>query len=139
MVIQETLRLFSPVFSILRETLHDLSLQNIHVPKGTVIQVTIPMLHRDTNVWGPDADVFNPNRFANGISGACKYPHMYAPFGFGLRTCAGQNLAMAELKIVLSLLLMRFSFDLSPNYVHSPAYKLTVEPESDLPLIVKGI
>jgi cytochrome P450 len=137
MVIQETLRLFPLGAFILREALHDMKLQNMHVPKGTVIQITIPMLHHDLDVWGPDADVFNPNRFANGISGACKYPHMYAPFGFGPRTCAGQNLAMVELKIVLSLLLMRFSFDLSPSYVHSPAHRLTVEPEHDVPLIVK--
>ncbi|XP_078180989.1 cytochrome P450 714C2-like [Carex rostrata] len=137
MVIQETLRLFPPGSFILREALHDMKLQNMHVPKGTVTQITIPMLHRDLDVWGPDADVFNPNRFANGISGACKYPHMYAPFGFGPRTCVGQNLAMVELKIVLALLLMRFSFDLSPSYVHSPAYRMTVEPEHDVPLIVK--
>lgn len=137
MVIQETLRLFPPGSFIFREALHDMKLQNMHVPKGTVTQITIPMLHRDLDVWGPDADVFNPNRFANGISGACKYPHMYAPFGFGPRTCVGQNLAMVELKIVLALLLMRFSFDLSPSYVHSPAYRMTVEPEHDVPLIVK--
>ncbi|KAJ1701129.1 hypothetical protein LUZ63_000908 [Rhynchospora breviuscula] len=137
MVIQETFRLIPPLSFILRETTHDMKLQNIHVPKGTFIQINIPMLHRDVDLWGLDAEVFNPNRFANGISGACKYPHMHAPFGFGPRTCAGQNLAMVELKIVLSLLLMRFSFDLSPNYVHSPSYKMTVEPQHDLPLIVK--
>ncbi|KAJ4730590.1 Cytochrome P450 714C3 [Rhynchospora pubera] len=137
MVIQETFRLIPPLSFILRETTHDLKLQNINVPKGTFIQINIPMLHRDVDLWGPDAEVFNPNRFANGISGACKYPHMYAPFGFGPRICAGQHLAMVELKIVLSLLLMRFSFDLSPNYVHSPSYKMTVEPQHDLPLIVK--
>ncbi|KAJ4771997.1 Cytochrome P450 714C2 [Rhynchospora pubera] len=137
MVIQETLRLIPPGSLIFREAMHDMKLQNIHIPKGTVIQITIPMLHHDVDLWGPDAEFFNPNRFANGISGACKYPHMYAPFGFGPRNCAGQNLAMVELKIVLSLLLMRFSFDLSPNYVHSPSYKLTVGPEHDLPLIVK--
>ncbi|KAJ4786970.1 Cytochrome P450 714C2 [Rhynchospora pubera] len=137
MVIQETLRLIPPASLIFREAMLDMKLQNIHIPKGTVIQISIPMLHRDVDLWGPDAEVFNPNRFANGISGACKYPHMYAPFGFGPRNCAGQNLAMVELKIVLSLLLMRFSFDLSPNYVHSPSYRLTVGPEHDLPLIVK--
>jgi cytochrome P450 family 714 subfamily C len=139
MVIQESLRLYSPASFILREALHDMKLHNVNVPKGTVIQVTISMLHRDLDAWGPDEDVFNPNRFADGISGACKYPHMYAPFGFTPKTCAGQNLAMLELKIVLSLLLMRFSFDLSPSYVHYPVFRLTVVPEHDLPLIVKEI
>lgn len=139
MVIHESLRLYSPAFAVLRETMHDMKLQNLHVPKGTIIQITIPMLHRDPGMWGPDVDVFKPTRFANGISGACKYPHMYAPFGFGARICAGQYLSMVELKVLLSLLLMRFSFNLSPNYVHSPAHSLAVAPEHDLPLIVKKI
>jgi len=64
---------------------------------------------------------------------------MYMPFGIRPRMCAGQNLAMAEMKILLSLLLIRFKFDLSPNYVHLPAIKLVVEPEHGLPLILKKI
>jgi cytochrome P450 family 714 subfamily C len=139
MVIHESLRLFPPAFALLREAPHDLKLQNLHIPKGTIVQLTIPMLHCDVDVWGPDAEVFNPIRFANGISGACKYPHMYMPFGFRPRMCAGQNLAMVEMKILLSLLLVRFKFDLSPNYVHLPAIKLVVEPEHGLPLILKKI
>lgn len=139
MVIHETLRLFNPAVAIMREALHDMKLQEMHIPKGTVIQITIPMLHRDHDMWGPDADDFNPSRFANGISGACKYPHMYAPFGFGPRFCVGQYFSLVELKILLALLLSRYSFDLSPSYVHSPVLKLAVEPEHDLPLIVKEI
>ncbi|TVU27245.1 hypothetical protein EJB05_29842, partial [Eragrostis curvula] len=53
---------------------------------------------------------------------------MYMPFGIGARTCAGQKLAMVELKVVLALLLSKFEFALSPNYVHCPAFRMTVEP-----------
>uniref|UniRef100_A0A0E0F1Z5 Cytochrome P450 n=1 Tax=Oryza meridionalis TaxID=40149 RepID=A0A0E0F1Z5_9ORYZ len=105
MVIQETLRLYPPASFVVREALNDIKL-----------------------VWGPSADKFDPNRFANGIAGACKPPHMYMPFGVGVRTCAGQNLAMVELKVVLSLLLSKFEFKLSPNYVHWPTFRLTIEP-----------
>ncbi|KAJ3680949.1 hypothetical protein LUZ60_015438 [Juncus effusus] len=139
MVIQETLRLYPPASLILREALHDINLQKIHIPKGTIIQITVSMLHRDADVWGPDADEFNPNRFEKGISTACKYPHMYIPFGLGPRTCAGQNLAMVELKTLLANLLGKFSFEISENYVHSPAYRLTIEPEHGLPLVVKRL
>jgi cytochrome P450 len=124
--------LFPPPSAILHEALYDLKLQNLNILKGTVIQITAPMLHCDVDVWGPDAEVFNPTRFANGILGACEYPHMYIPFGFRPRTCVGQILAMVQV-------LMRFKFDLSPSYVHSPAIKLAVEPEHDLPLILKNI
>jgi len=64
---------------------------------------------------------------------------MYIPFGVGARTCAGQNLAMVELKVVLSLVLSKFEFALSPNYVHRPAFRLTIEPGNGVPLILKKL
>nr|CAD1817447.1 unnamed protein product [Ananas comosus var. bracteatus] len=139
MVIQETLRLYPPASFVTRETLRDMKLGAIHIPKGVNVKILIAIAHRDGELWGPNADEFNPERFANGIAGACKPPHMYMPFGLGIRTCAGQNLAMIELKIVLSLLLSKFVFALSPSYVHSPAFRLTVEPGFGVPLIVKRL
>ncbi|XP_040385208.1 uncharacterized protein LOC102704935 isoform X2 [Oryza brachyantha] len=128
MVIHETLRLYPPAAFVVREALNDIKLGSIDIPKGTNISIPIAMAHRNPSVWGPSADKFDPDRFANGIAGACKPPHMYMPFGVGVRTCAGQNLAIVELKVVLSLLLSKFEFTLSPNYVHCPAFRLTVEP-----------
>ncbi|GFY92041.1 hypothetical protein Acr_08g0004370 [Actinidia rufa] len=68
---------------------------------------------------GPDVYQYKPERFANGTPGACKVPQAYMPFGVGSRTCASQQFAMAELKVILSLILSRFNFSLSPEYRHS--------------------
>lgn len=139
MVIQETLRLYPPASFVTREALNDMNLGGIDIPKGTNIRVPIALAHRDPSVWGTDCDRFDPERFAGGIARACKPHHMYIPFGVGPRTCAGQNLAMVELKVVLSLVLSRFEFELSPNYVHRPAFRLTVEPGDGVPLIFKKL
>uniref|UniRef100_A0A0A9D1K5 Uncharacterized protein n=1 Tax=Arundo donax TaxID=35708 RepID=A0A0A9D1K5_ARUDO len=139
MVIQETLRLYPPGPFVTREALNDIKLGNINIPKGTNIRIPIAQAHRDPSTWGPNPDRFDPGRFANGISGACKPSHMYMPFGVGARTCAGQNLAIVELKVVLSLLLSRFEFALSPNYVHCPAFRLTIEPGNGVPLIFRKL
>ncbi|KAL6906015.1 hypothetical protein ACP4OV_003616 [Aristida adscensionis] len=139
MVIHETLRLYPPAAFVIREALDDIKLGGINVPKGTNIRIPVAMAHRDPAVWGPSSDKFDPGRFANGIAGACKPSHMYMPFGVGTRTCAGQNLAMVELKVVLSLLLSKFEFSLSPNYVHCPAFRLTIEPGNGVPLILNKL
>jgi len=139
MVIQETLRLYPPAAFVTREALNDIKLGNLNIPKGTNIRIPVALVHRDPAAWGPNADKFDPGRFGNGIAGACKPSHMYMPFGVGARTCAGQNLAMVELKVVLSLLLSRFKFALSPDYVHCPAYRLTIEPGKGVPLILKKL
>ena len=139
MVIQETLRLYPPASFVTREALKDLNLGGIDIPKGTNIRVSIMLAHRDPSAWGADCDKFDPGRFAGGIARACKPHHMYMPFGVGPRTCAGQNLAMVEVKVVLSLLLSRFEFALSPSYDHRPVFRLTVEPGSGVPLILRKL
>ncbi|KAJ8480420.1 hypothetical protein OPV22_024147 [Ensete ventricosum] len=139
MVIQETLRLYPPAAFMVRETLQDMKLRDIHIPKGITISTPIASLHHDPEYWGSDTDEFKPNRFSRGIAGACRSPHAYIPFGSGTRTCAGQNFAMVELKVILSLLLSKFVFSVSPSYRHSPAFRLTIEPEFGVPLIVKHL
>ncbi|KAK3404706.1 hypothetical protein EUGRSUZ_K01024 [Eucalyptus grandis] len=39
--------------------------------------------------WGNNAHEFHPERFANGISSACKLPNLFMPFGTGIRNCVG--------------------------------------------------
>ncbi|KAK4267986.1 hypothetical protein QN277_024695 [Acacia crassicarpa] len=139
MVIQETLRLYPPATFVIRTALQDITLGGISIPKGVNIQIPIPLLQQDPELWGPNAHMFNPQIFANGISEACKTPHAYLPFGIGSRVCAGQHLAMAELKVVLSLILLRFRFCLSPCYRHSPAFRLVIEPGEGVILRVSRI
>ncbi|KAH0465695.1 hypothetical protein IEQ34_005798 [Dendrobium chrysotoxum] len=139
MVIQEVLRLYPPGPVVSREALQDMKLGGIQLPKGINIFIPVPTMHQDLNIWGQDAYEFNPKRFEHGVMGACKLPQMYLPFGAGPRTCLGQNFAMVELKIVLALILQKFSFTLSPNYKHSPTLRLIVEPEHGVDLIVKKV
>ena len=139
MVIQETLRLYPPGAFVVRHTLEDIKLKDILVPKGTTIQIPISMVQQLPELWGPDAADFNPNRFEDGIRGACKFPQAYFPFGVGARVCVGQNLAMTELKVILSLILSKLSFSLDPAYQHSPAFRLVIEPEHGVSLYVRRV
>ncbi|XP_027338617.1 cytochrome P450 714A1-like [Abrus precatorius] len=128
MVIQEVLRLYPPAAFVSREAYEDIQIGNITVPKGVCLWTLIPTLHRDAEIWGPEANEFKPERFSEGVSKACKFPHAYVPFGLGTRLCLGKNFAMVQLKVVLSLIISKFSFSLSPSYRHSPAYRMIVEP-----------
>ncbi|XP_021600684.2 LOW QUALITY PROTEIN: cytochrome P450 714C2-like, partial [Manihot esculenta] len=139
MVIHETLRLYTPVPLIAREALKDMKLGNINVPKGVNIWTMVSLLHTDPEIWGSDSYKFNPERFANGIAGACKYPFSYMPFGAGPRVCLGQHFATVELKILLALILSNFSFTISPRYVHSPIFNLVVKPDHGVNLLVKKL
>ncbi|MBA0780619.1 hypothetical protein Gotri_004700 [Gossypium trilobum] len=139
MVIYETLRLYPLGCMLTREAIQDTKLGDIDVPKGVCIWVTLMPLYEDPSIWGPDVHKFNPQRFGNGINGACQLPHVYIPFGTGPRSCFGQHFAMAELKILVSLLLSNFTFSLSPKYRHSPVMNLIIEPEFGVNLLVRKV
>jgi PHYB activation tagged suppressor 1 len=123
----------------MRKPASDTNLANIQVEKGTVILIPLAMMHRDKDVRGPDADEFNPMRFQNGTSRAAKYANSLLSFSYGPRACSGQNFAMIEVQTVIVMMLKRFSFTLSPKYIHKPTNFLTLTPRYGLPLIVRNL
>ncbi|KAF6172632.1 hypothetical protein GIB67_041955 [Kingdonia uniflora] len=139
MVIQEAMRLYPVAPFVPREVFADMKFGDIHVPKGVILWIPLLSIHQDPTIWGPDAHLFKPERFAQGIGNACKPPQAYIPFGIGPRVCVGQNMAMAELKIILALILSNFSFTLSPQYRHSPSFSLVIEPRYGIVLLIKKI
>lgn len=139
MVLLETLRLYPPVIFMFRKPITDMQLGRLHLPRGTAIVIPIPILHRDKEVWGDDADEFNPLRFANGVTRAAKIPHAHLGFSIGPRSCIGQNFAMLEAKLVMAMILQKFSFALSPKYVHAPADLITLQPKFGLPILLKAL
>ncbi|KAJ3698153.1 hypothetical protein LUZ61_001858 [Rhynchospora tenuis] len=139
MVLLEALRLYGPVVNLRRQALQDLELGDIKVPKGTVLAIPVAILHRDKELWGPDADKFSPVRFENGVNKAAKHPNALLAFSIGPRSCIGQNFAMLEAKIVVSLILQRFSFNISPNYVHAPIELITLQPKFGLQMNIKRL
>ncbi|KAK2975008.1 hypothetical protein RJ640_026806 [Escallonia rubra] len=123
----------------MKQALEDMKFGGITVPKGVNVWTSVTRLHTDPEIWGPDTYKFNPERFANGVTGACKQPHLYMPFGIGRRVCLGQNLAQAELKVLISLIVAKFSFSLSPKYVHNPSFTTVLEPGNGVHLLVKKL
>ncbi|CAA2971284.1 cytochrome P450 CYP749A22-like [Olea europaea subsp. europaea] len=63
----------------------------------------------------------------------------YLPFGYGPRACVGLNFAANEAKITLSMILQRYKFSLSPNYVHVPFQVLTAQPEKGVQVLLHSL
>ena len=140
MVLLESLRLYSPVVFIRRAACSDILLDSIRVPEGTLFSIPIALLHRDKDVWGHDADEVNPTRFEHGVSkAAANHPNALLSFSQGPRACIGQNFAMLEARIGIAMILQRFSFELSPKYVHAPKEATTLMPRFGLPMILRNL
>ncbi|KAI5315842.1 hypothetical protein L3X38_045018 [Prunus dulcis] len=60
-VIQESLRLYPLSLIVVRQGLEDIDLNNIQIPKGTNIEIPIPILQQLPDIRRPNALDFNPN------------------------------------------------------------------------------
>uniref|UniRef100_A0A669BYS1 Cytochrome P450 family 4 subfamily F member 8 n=1 Tax=Oreochromis niloticus TaxID=8128 RepID=A0A669BYS1_ORENI len=107
MCIKESLRLHSPVPGVTRKYTQDMVLPgNRTVPAGTICLVSIYGTHHNPTVW-TNPHEFDPLHFdpSNKKSQAS---HAFIPFSSGPRNCIGQKFAMAELRVVVALTLLRF-------------------------------
>ena len=98
------------------------------VYKHSTVMVLIPMLHRDTKVWGDDVEQFRPERFAPEAMEKLP-PNAWKPFGNGQRACIGRPFAMQEAQLVLALMLQRFDLiEDDPSYRLEVHETLTLKP-----------
>lgn len=110
--LNEGLRMWPPVPSGLqRHTPEPLVLSNgVVIPANTVVSTHCFSMHRDPrNFYNPD--VFVPDRWID--EPAAAKPHnvkAFSPFGYGVTSCVGKNLAFMEMRVVLAMFIRRFDF-----------------------------
>lgn len=110
MVIKETLRLFSPIPISIRETIDELDI-GLDKPlcKGANIFLFNYVLHRRKDLWGKDAEKFDPDRFSpENVS--TRDPYCFLPFGAGPRMCIGNRYAMISAKIETMRFIKAYKF-----------------------------
>ncbi|KAJ7454123.1 cytochrome P450 [Mycena latifolia] len=116
-VLNETLRLYCPVPFNTRTAQQATIFRSknggapIYVPAGTKTPFGTIVMHRRTDLWGPDALEYDPERFLD--ERLHKYltpnPFIFLPFNAGPRICLGQQFAYHESSFFLVRLLQTFS------------------------------
>ncbi|KAF4369857.1 hypothetical protein F8388_011727 [Cannabis sativa] len=139
-IINESLRLYPPVLSLTRKIGKEVRLRHLNLQANTNVLISTLALHHDPELWGHDFHLFKPERFSEGVAKATKdNMAAFLPFGMGPRTCVGINFAIFEAKIVLTMILQRYSFTLSPTYVHSPVNIITNRPQYGVQVMLQSI
>ncbi|XVE81360.1 hypothetical protein DITRI_Ditri15bG0057200 [Diplodiscus trichospermus] len=140
MILNETLRLYAPINGMGRKAEREVQLGKLVLPANIEFVIPNMVLHHDTQLWGDDARLFKPERFAEGIAKATKYnAAAFIPFGLGTRSCVGMSFATTETKTALSMILQRYTITLSPAYVHAPLTIITVQPQHGIQVILQSL
>lgn len=119
-VCSEVLRYYSPVPLTIREAVHDTTILGHPVRRGTRIMIVPWATNFDYQLWGSDADTFNPDRWiprAEGdkkatASGGASSNYAFLTFLHGPRSCIGSSFARAEFACLLAAWIGRFEFEL---------------------------
>lgn len=129
-VLQESLRLYPPVWAIERETERSVELGGFTIPAGQTLVVSVSGIQRHASHWRTP-NTFDPDRF---LPEAAKDRHAAAflPFGRGQRQCIGEELALLEMRIVLKTLVRAQHLVLDPAFPVVPKGGVTLRPRDGL-------
>lgn len=139
LVMDESLRLVTPLPFNMRQTVRDTDLLGHYVPAGTNV-VTWPGM----NHWLPELYTnprqFDPERFLEPRAEHKKHRYAFAPFGGGAHKCIGMNYGRLEVKTVLHRMLRRYRMELArPGYQPRWDYGGMPIPMDGLPIMLRPL
>ncbi|KAF6766438.1 cytochrome P450 [Ephemerocybe angulata] len=124
-VVRETLRICPPVHSTIRVATKDDEIvlsepicvdgrpaSSVSIRKGTYIHIPIEGINYAEEIWGADAHEFSPDRWTKLPETATSLPGIgnLMTFGYGPHSCLGHRFAVAEMKVFLAAMVLRFEF-----------------------------
>jgi cytochrome P450 len=129
-VIQESMRLFPPVWGLARMTVEEDQIGDVTVPAGSPVLLSQYVTHRHRGFWD-NPEGFDPDRFLPERSEG-RHPYAYFPFGAGPRICIGNHFALLESVLILATMTSRWSLNLIPGRPVIPEARVTLRPKHGL-------
>ncbi|WP_070903371.1 cytochrome P450 [Mycobacterium tuberculosis] len=137
LVMNESIRLVTPVQWAMRQTVRDTELLGYYLPKGTNVIAYPGMNHRLPEIW-TDPLTFDPERFTEPRNEHKRHRYAFTPFGGGVHKCIGMVFDQLEIKTILHRLLRRYRLELSrPDYQPRWDYSAMPIPMDGMPIVLR--
>jgi cytochrome P450 len=135
MVIEESMRLYPPIWAVAREAVEDDEIGGYRIPARSTVLVSPFVTHRHPDYW-EQPEVFDPDRFTS--EGVAQRPKCaYFPFLAGPHQCIGSEFAMLEMRLVVAMVLQRFDVELLPGEAVGPRASITLRPNGPVRVALK--
>jgi cytochrome P450 len=125
-VVQETLRLYPPAFTLARQARGADAAGGIAIPARAVVLIAPWVLHRHRRLWD-EPEKFDPARFLPGATPPERCA--YLPFGMGPRVCIGAQFALTEATLVLAAMVRAFHIERADTEPVVPVAVVTTQPD----------
>ncbi|WP_158059035.1 cytochrome P450 [Halorussus halophilus] len=129
-VIDESMRLYPPVYTMFREATEPVVLGGYRIPEGAAIMVSQWAMHRSERYWD-DPDAFDPDRWTRDED---RPRFAYFPFGGGPRHCIGKHLAKLEAKLILARTAQQYRLEYARENEPELWPTLTMHPRDGMPM-----
>jgi cytochrome P450 len=133
MVVQEAMRLYPPVYLLLRRALADDEVGGYRIPAGADLAVCPYVTHRHPGFWD-NPEGFDPERFAPELAGL-RHRMAFFPFSGGPRRCIGEGFAQLQLPLVVAMVSQRYRLSLLPARPAEVAVAVTLRPR--VPMLMR--
>ncbi|MBW4721813.1 cytochrome P450 [Saccharothrix obliqua] len=133
-VLNESMRLYPPVWILTRQAKEDDDVAGYRVPAGSDVLICPYTLHRHPGLWD-EPDRFDPDRFLPDRSGG-RPRYAYLPFGAGPRFCVGQQLGLVEATFATALLARDLRLRTAAGHRAVPEPMLSLRMRGGLPVTV---
>ncbi|KAJ5720940.1 cytochrome P450 monooxygenase [Penicillium malachiteum] len=113
-VCNEVLRFYPSVRNTVRVAVKDTSILGQPIPKDTFLIPSVDLLNHSPELWGPDADKFNPDRWmapGQANTGGATSNYAFMTFLHGPHSCIGQSFSRSELACLLAAVVGSFKFE----------------------------
>lgn len=135
-VIDESLRLYPPAWSVGRRNYEDDEIGGYRIIKNTNVLIPIMYFHTSEKYWN-EASKFKPERFAPEVRNSIDR-FVYFPFGGGPRFCIGNNFALLEMQVILILFYRNFKFRLKEGFTPEPEPLITLRPKDGMWMTIEN-
>jgi cytochrome P450 len=130
MVVQEAMRLYPPVYLVLRRALADDEVGGYRIPAGANVALCPYVTHRHPGFWD-NPEGFEPERFAPDPS-SLRHRMAFFPFSGGPRRCIGEGFALLQLPLVVAMVTQRYRLTLVPARPAEVEAAVTLRPRAPM-------
>jgi cytochrome P450 len=130
MILDEALRVYSPVPITARQAMEEDLIDGYPIPKGAMVCVLPYASHRHPEFWDKPL-AFWPEHFTEERV-AARPRHAYYPFGAGQRICIGMHFAQMEAILNLASLAQKFSPYLATVNIGETRYIGAIRPKEPI-------